>query len=134
MPAAARRIFSVMMIVAVAFAASACENLETGPTLSNVVLSALAKEATTEVHDASLCCCRATGTATNRNTVPVYLTVTLTALDLRGAAISKVLFFMPDIPPGQSAPIDAPGFIFPCNSISQFTAEVKVRGLTEPPQ
>jgi len=121
-------------VLALSMAAFAnCDNLATGPSLSNVVLSALAKEPTTDNRDASLCCCRATGTVTNRNSVPVYLTFTVTAFDLRGAPIFKVGYFVPDIAPGQTARIDAPGFAVPCVAIDHFEPEVKVRGLTEPP-
>jgi hypothetical protein len=110
-----------------------CDNLSTGPSLSNVTMSALGKEATTDQRDPRLCCCRATGTVTNRNSVPVYLTMTVTAIDLFGAPIFKVGYFIPDVAPGQTARMDVPGFAVPCVSIDRFVPEVKVRGLTEPP-
>ena len=61
------------------------------------------------------------------------VSVTLTAVDTRGQNLSSVLFFVPDVAPGQTAPIVAPGFPVPCNAIDHFTPEVKVRGLVEPP-
>lgn len=128
------RLFRALALLIVFGFTASCESLQTGPSLSNVVLSAFTKEPTTDQRDSSLCCCRAVGTATNRNIVPIYLSINFSAVDLRGAIISSALYFSPDIPPGQTAAIDAPGFIFPCNAISHFNAEVKVRGLTEPPQ
>ena len=110
-----------------------CEQMPTGPSLTNIVLSGFTKQATLEPPDNSLCCCRAIGSVTNRNTVPVYISVTLTAVDTRGQNLSSVLFFVPDVAPGQTAPIIAPGFPVPCNAIDHFTPEVKVRGLVEPP-
>jgi hypothetical protein len=110
-----------------------CEQMPTGPSLSNVVVQGFTKQPTIDSRDPSLCCCRAVGTVTNRNAVPIYVTITLTAFDARGNAISKVLFFVPDVAPGQTAPVVAPGFPVPCNAIDHFTPEVKVRGLTEPP-
>lgn len=125
--------FRVGMVITVAALASGCENLSTGPSLSNVVLSAFTKQPTTDERDPSLCCCRAVGTVTNRNTVPIYVSLTITAFDLSGSSISRALYFVPDVAPGQTAPIDAPGFLVPCNGIGHFEAQVKIRGLTDPP-
>jgi hypothetical protein len=125
--------FRVGLVMTFAALASGCENLSTGPSLSNVALSAFTKQATTDERDQSLCCCRAVGTVTNRNTVPVYVSLTITAFDLNGSSISRALFFVPDVAPGQTAPIDAPGFLVPCVGISRFEAQVKIRGLTDPP-
>lgn len=126
-----RSLICVMLLLATG--AAGCENLSTGPTLANVVISALGKQPTTDQKDVALCCCRAVGTVTNLNTVPVYVSMTLTSFDLRDIPIQKVLWFVPDVAPGQTAPIDAPGFVVPCNGISHFVPEVKVRGLTDPP-
>ena len=68
-----------------------CEQMPTGPSLTNIVLSGFTKQATLEPPDNSLCCCRAIGSVTNRNTVPVYVSVTLTAVDTRGQNLSSVL-------------------------------------------
>jgi hypothetical protein len=80
-----------------------------------------------------LCCCRAVGTVTNRNSVPIYLTFVVSAIDLNGSRIQRVGYFLPDIAPGETAKINVPGFAVPCVSIGRFDSEVKVRGLTEPP-
>ena len=82
-----------------------CEQMPTGPSLTNIVLSGFTKQATLEPPDNSLCCCRAIGSVTNRNTVPVYVSVTLTAVDTRGQNLSSVLFFVPDVAPGQTAQV-----------------------------
>jgi len=132
MPRLLQNVTRVVCLVLMAGFAS-CDNLSTGPSLSNVSITALGKEPTTDQRDPRLCCCRATGSVTNRNTVPIYLTFTVTAIDLFGAPIFKVGYFIPDVAPGQTARIDAPGFAVPCVSIDHFVPEVKVRGLTEPP-
>jgi len=129
----ARSVFALVVALFVVAATLACENLAPGPTLTAITLSPLGKQPTTDVKDPTLCCCRATGTVTNKNSVPVYVTMTLTALDLKGAAIEKVLYFVPDLGPGQTRDVDVPGFFIPCNSIGGFTPELSVHGLTEPP-
>src|SRR5260221_5533735 len=133
MNAVMRYSIRTLMLLALAASMAACDNLTPGPSLSNVTLSAFGKEPTTDQRDPSLCCCRATGTATNRNAVPVYISITFSDFDAKGTALQKALFFLPDVAPGQTAAIDAPGFLAPCNAIDHFTAEVKVRGLTDPP-
>jgi hypothetical protein len=133
MPLLARSVFAFVSVLFVIAATLACENLSPGPSLTNITLSTFGKQSTTDQKDPSLCCCRATGTVTNKNSVPVYVTMTLTALDLKGSAIEKVLYFVPDLGPGQTKDIDVPGFFVPCNSIGGFTPELSVHGLTEPP-
>jgi hypothetical protein len=128
-----RSVFAFVLLLFVIAATLACENLSPGPSLTNISLSAFGKQATTDQKDPSLCCCRATGTVTNKNQVPVYVTMTLTALDLKGSAIEKVLYFVPDLGPGQTAPFDVPGFFVPCNAIGGFTPELTIHGLTQPP-
>ena len=130
---ASRAAFGVSVLLFVVAATLACENLSPGPSLTNITLSAFGKETTTDTHDPTLCCCRATGTVTNKNSVAVYVSMTLTALDLKGSAIQKVIYFVPDIAPGQSAPIDVPGFFVPCVSIGGFVPELTVQGVTQPP-
>ena len=128
-----RAVFGVSVLPFVIVAMSGCENLSPGPSLTNISVSAFGKEATTDQKDPSLCCCRATGSVTNKNSVPVYVTMTLTALDLKGSAIEKVIYFVPDLSPGHTTAIDVPGFFVPCNGIGGFVPEITVHGLTEPP-
>jgi hypothetical protein len=129
----ARSVFVFIVLLFVVAATLACENLSPGPSLTAISLSTFGKQPTTDQNDPTLCCCRATGTVTNKNSVPVYVTMTLTALDLKGSAIEKVLYFVPDLGPGQTKDFDVPGFFVPCNSIGGFTPELTIHGLTEPP-
>ena len=110
-----------------------CEALPTGPSLVNVVLDGISKRPTLANGDTSLCCCHVTGTATNRNATPLYVTITFSGFDVDGKPISKILYFIPDLNPGASQSIDAAGFVVPCNALGKITWEVKVRGLTYPP-
>ncbi|HEY6210768.1 MAG TPA: hypothetical protein VIW45_00720 [Vicinamibacterales bacterium] len=128
-----RGVFGVCVLLCIIAATLACENLSPGPSLTNISLSPFGKQPTTDTKDATLCCCRATGTITNNNRVPVYVQMKLTALDLKGSAIEKVLYFVSDLGPGQTAPLDVAGFFVPCVSIGSFTPEISIKGLTEPP-
>ena len=129
----ARSVFGLCVVLFVITAALACENLAPGPSLTNISLSPFGKEATTDTKDPTLCCCRATGTVTNRNTVPVNVTLTLTANDLKGSAIQQVIYFVPAVGPGQTANMVVPGFLEPCVSIGGFSPGLTIQGLTQPP-
>lgn len=121
------------LVLLLCLAVAGCEQFPTGPSLTNVTVTSFSKLATTDNQDSSLCCCRAVASATNKNNVPIYLSITLSALDDHGNTLSKAVFFSPDVAPGQTVQVVAPGFPFPCNAIASFSPEVKVRGLTEPP-
>jgi hypothetical protein len=130
-PAAAR--FFAMAVFGLCVGLVGCEQMPVGPSLSNVVVSGFTKQTTIDTGDPSLCCCRAVGSVTNRNSVPIYVSITVSALDARGGVISKAVSFVPDLAPGQTTQVIAPGFPVPCNAIAGFSPEVRVRGLTEPP-
>lgn len=106
----------------------------TGPSLSDVQISGLRTAPTTE--NPGLCCCRAVGTAVNRNSVPVHVTLKIAAYSNPPGAepVASLIYFIKDFQPGASHAIDAPGILFPCASISPtLKYEVEVRGLTFPP-
>jgi hypothetical protein len=113
-----------------AVAVSGCRNMPAGPSLADISLN-YSTRATTA--DATACCCRVIGTATNRNTEPVHVTIKFSARDAQNAEISRVLYFIKDFQSGTSHQIDASGFVFPCSSITRVDAEVDVRGITNPP-
>jgi hypothetical protein len=111
---------------------SSCRGLPTGPSLANIVVGPLSLAPT--AGDRALCCCRVTGTARNENSVPVHATFTFTAFDAeRVRPISKVLYFIGDFRPGAERPIDAHGFVFPCDIIKDLRTELDIRGLAFPP-
>jgi hypothetical protein len=110
---------------------AACQELPVGPSLQDFDLTDIKGTPTTG--NATLCCCRVTGTARNRTTVPLHATIQFAGLDSAGREISKILYFIQDLAPGATSAIDAPGFVVPCAAISRYTWEVKVRGLTYPP-
>lgn len=121
--------------VGLAWGLAACaEVTPTGPSLSDVQISGLRTVPTTE--NPGLCCCRAVGTAVNRNSVPVHATVKISAYSNPPGAepVATLIYFIKDFQPGASHAIDAPGILFPCSSISPaLKYEVEVRGLTFPP-
>jgi hypothetical protein len=120
-----------------AFGLAACEDSPTGPSLTNVTLQNLALTSTTG--NPGLCCCRVVGTARNGNSVPVHVTIKFDAANPNSTTepLSTILFFIKDLQPGASAPIDASGFIFPCatlsNDIRNVRTEIEVKGITFPP-
>jgi hypothetical protein len=120
-----------LFVCAAAFGVAACQSLPTGPSLTAFEITNISGQPT--IGDRSLCCCHVVGTATNRTTVPLHATITFSGFDTRDKEVSKILYFIQDIAPGQSRTINAPGFIVPCNAISRFSWEVKVRAITYPP-
>lgn len=120
-----------LLICAAAFTVFGCQALPTGPSLSAFEVTNIAGQPT--LGDRSLCCCHVVGTATNRNTVPLHATITFSGFDTRDREISKILYFLQDVAPGQTRAINAAGFIVPCNAITRFSWEVKVRAITHPP-
>jgi hypothetical protein len=116
--------------------AAACEDSPTGPSLTNVTVQNLSLASTTG--NPGLCCCRVVGSARNANTVPVHVTIKFEAHDQPNSEpLSTILFFIKDLQPGATAPIDAPGFIFPCatlpSGIGNVRTEIEVRGIAFPP-
>lgn len=116
-------------------AIAACADVTpTGPSLSDVSVTGLRTAPTTD--NPGLCCCRALGTAVNRNTVPVHVTLKISAYSNPPGAdpVASLVYFIKDFQPGATHAIDAPGILFPCASISPtLKYEVEVRGLTFPP-
>lgn len=122
-----------MTVALTSLGISSCHGLPTGPSASAVVLSNLTLQSTTG--NAALCCCRIAGTARNDNRIPVHATIKFSAFDASSSdAISTILFFIEDMDPGVTRPIDAPGFIFPCNAIKRLQTQVDVKGLAFPGQ
>jgi hypothetical protein len=120
-----------ILVCAGTLAVAGCQPLPSGPSLTAFELSGITGRPT--IGDRLLCCCHVSGTATNRTTVPLHATITFSGFDARDQEISKIVYFMQDMAPGQSRQVDAPGFIVPCAAISRFSWEVKVRGITYPP-
>jgi hypothetical protein len=122
-----------VLVLGVAIVALAsCRGLPQGPSLADVTVSPLRLEPT--IDDPSLCCCRIVGTARNDNRVPVHATFQFLAFDgERTEPISSILFFIPDFQPRTDRPIDAHGFIFPCNVIKELRTKLDIKGIAFPP-
>ena len=118
------------LLCAGAVVSSGCRDLPAGPSLADVSLNYSTRGTTA---DTGACCCRVVGTATNRTSEPLHVTIKFSAKDSQNAEISRVLYFIKDFQKGASHQIDASGFVFPCASISRVDAEVEVRGITNPP-
>jgi hypothetical protein len=111
----------------------ACRGLPTGPSLSAVAVTGISLQSTTG--NPALCCCRVVGTATNNNSVTVYLSIQFSAFDntARTDPIAKILYFIQDLQSGTSRAINAPGFIFPCAAITRLQTALSVKGIAFPP-
>jgi hypothetical protein len=119
------------MVAAVALLGS-CHGLPAGPSLSNISVSPLSLQPT--AGDRALCCCRVVGTTRNLNSVAVHATFKFSAFDgVNASPISRILFFVSDLRPGVERPIDAHGFVYPCNIIKELRTELDIRGIALPP-
>jgi hypothetical protein len=108
-----------------------CSGAPTGPSLSNAVLRNVALKSTTG--NTALCCCHVVGTAENDNTVPVHMTMEFSAFDGHNNALETIVQFTADLQAGTTRPFDAPGFVFPCDSIASIKTEVNVVAIAFPP-
>jgi hypothetical protein len=126
-----RSVCGGVFLIGAAISLAGCQSLPTGPSLTDFEVTNIAGQPTTG--NPGLCCCHVIGTATNHNAVPLHATIQFSGFNAQGGEISKILYFIQDLPPGGSHSIDAPGFIVPCNAISRYSWEVKVRGITYPP-
>jgi hypothetical protein len=117
----------LVLLVTSALGALACETVPTGPSLTGVSFTALAKKAT--IGDPSVCCCHATGTITNNNSVPVHVTITIAAIDKQNLQLGRVPAFIRDLQPGSTRAVEASGFVFPCSTIDRLDYELNVNSL-----
>jgi hypothetical protein len=112
---------------------TSCTQPPLGPSLSNVTLDGISLQPT--AGNASLCCCRVVGGATNHNTVAVHVTLKFAAFnDTDKNALGTLLYFIQDLEPNQRAPIDASGFLFSCTQATHLKTEIDVNGLVSPPE
>jgi hypothetical protein len=112
---------------------ASCTQPPLGPSLSSVTLDNISLQPTQG--NASLCCCRVVGGATNKNTVAVHVTIKFAAFnDTDKDALGTLLYFIKDLQPNQRAPIDASGFLFSCTKATHIKTEIDVNGLISPPE
>lgn len=111
---------------------TSCQGSPTGPSLTNLLLQPpLSLQVTSQT--ASLCCCRVVGTATNRNDVPVHVTMKFSAFDgQQSDPIARILYFIKDLQPFAPHAISAPAFLLPCLSIAELKTEITVNGIVFP--
>jgi hypothetical protein len=121
----------VLMLGLVVTFVTSCSGAPQGPSLSNAVLHNVSLLSTTG--NAALCCCHVVGTAENDNSVPVHLTIQVSAFDAHNNSLETILGFVPDLQPGATRQFDAAGFVFPCNAISSIRTQVNVSGVAFPP-
>jgi hypothetical protein len=121
----------VLMLCLVVTFMMSCNGAPTGPSLNKAVLRDVALKATTA--NTALCCCHVVGTAENDNAVPVHLTIEFSAFDGHNNALETIVGFVADLQAGTTRPFDAPGFVFPCDSIASIKTEVNVVAIAFPP-
>ena len=76
--------------------------------------------------------CRVQGTVLNTSPITVHVSLQFRATGRDGSDIGTALDYVPDIPPGDSRPYDAPGIFQPCNQVASVEPDVLVVGLFEP--
>jgi len=112
---------------------AACARTPVGPSLAGVTLQNVALQPT--LGDRNLCCCHVVGTVRNANSVSVHVTITFAAYDGQKAEpLSRILYFIKDLEPGQAHSVDASGFLYPCAVIKDLKWEIDVKGIAYPPQ
>jgi hypothetical protein len=121
----------MVLLLASAVSLAGCRGLPNGPTLSDVALNDINLNPT--IGNPDLCCCRVVGTATNNNTAAVHVSITFSSFDANSKQISSIFFFIQDLQPNTTAPIDAPGFVYPCSNIKRLETSVHVSGIALPP-
>jgi hypothetical protein len=128
------RTFAGALLCAAVLPAAGCTKGPTGPSLSAVSVTGITPEnLKPTAGSAATCCCRATGRATNQNSVPVHVSLKIAGYDSAGTdPLSTVFYFIPELQPNASHDIDASGFVVPCDAIKQLKIEVDVRGTTGP--
>jgi hypothetical protein len=113
-------------------AMSSCTQPPLGPSLSSVTLDNISLQPTNG--NATLCCCRVIGGATNKNTVAIHATIKFAAFNAsQKDPLGTILYFIKDLQPNQRAEINATGFLFSCTQATQLKTEIDVNGLISPP-
>jgi hypothetical protein len=123
----ARQLSLLLLMASALGALAACETVPTGPSLTGVSFTALARKAT--IGDPNVCCCHATGNVTNNNSVPVHVTIAIAAIDRQNLELGRVPAFIRDLQPGSTRSVEAAGFVFPCATIDRLDYELTVNSL-----
>jgi hypothetical protein len=108
-----------------------CSSPPLGPTLRDVIIDNVTLQST--AGDASLCCCRAVTTAINQNAVTVDVTLKFSAYSGNDPIpLGTVVYFIDRMPPQGRQRVEASGFLFSCERITDVKSEIDVRGLDSP--
>jgi hypothetical protein len=123
----------VTVIALIALISGACTHPPTGPSLSSVTLDSISLQPTEG--NASLCCCRVVGGATNHNSATVHATIKFAAFSDSDPTtpLGTIVYFLKDLQPNQRQAIEASGFLFSCAQAKQVKTEIDVVGLDSPP-
>ena len=117
------------LAVAIALLGLACENHETGPSLSFVVESQSLVPTSTAANAASVCCCRVRGTVRNTSSVPIHVNLNFDARTADGTSLGSALDFAANIAPGASVPYEAAGIFGACAQVASLRENHLVTGV-----
>ena len=117
------------LAVAIALLGIACEDHETGPSLSFVVESQNLVPTSTAANAAAVCCCRVRGTVRNTSSVPIHVNLNFDARTAEGASLGSALDFAANIAPGASAPYEAAGIFGACAQVASLRPNHLVTGV-----
>ena len=127
-----RAVLLLALLLPVGLLVAGCHSTPAGPSLSAVSLTAPRLSPTTG--NSALCCCRVGSVATNGTRETVHLTIKFSAFNaLQNDPFASIVYFIPNLLPGASSPVDAPGFVVPCVNIDRVLYELSVKGLGSPP-
>ena len=125
------RVAAVGGIVLVGLLQLSCKDT-TGPALTADIGSYRLVPSSDVANASRICCCRVQGTVLNTSPITVHVSLQFRATGRDGSDIGTALDYVPDIPPGDSRPYDAPGIFQPCNQVASVEPDVLVVGLFEP--
>jgi hypothetical protein len=118
-----------LLALAIALAGMACENHQTGPSLSFVVESQNLASTSTAPNAASICCCRVRGTVRNTSSIPIRVNLNFEGRTAAGASLGTALDFVSNLQPGASAPYDAAGIFAACSQVATLRGTHIVTGV-----
>jgi hypothetical protein len=118
-----------LLAAAIALVGIACEDHETGPSLSFVVESQNLVPTSTVANASAVCCCRVRGTVRNTSAIPIHVNLNFDARTADGTSLGSALDFAANIAPGASAPYEAVGIFGACTQVASLRENHLVTGV-----
>ena len=127
-----RNFCHAILIILVCVLTFSCSSFQAGPDLP-VDVQIVSLRPTTG--NSERCCCQVIGTATNRGTESVHVTIKFAAFagPTQSESFASILYFIKDLSPNETRVIDASGFLVSCSAISRLEIkDIDVTGIWFP--